>query len=65
MYNKYTNYKGKVFNIKKDDIDGEFSLFGNPPFDYHYKKHIIRLMKKAKVSYLIFPDSWLKDLNKH
>ena len=54
----------KQFDLLNDDLDWEFSLFWNPPFDRYFKKALTKLMKKAKVSYLMFPSMWLQDLQK-
>lgn len=54
----------KKFNVLEDDLDGDFTLIWNPPFDKYYQKAIFNLIEKAKESYLVIPEMWAKELAK-
>lgn len=56
----------KQFDLMKQEIeDKDFTLIWNPPFDRYFMKSIITLIKKSKLSYLMFPVSWLPELQKN
>lgn len=55
----------KQFDLLNDTIeDDNFTLIWNPPFDKYFMKSVISLIKKSKVSYLMFPLQWLQELTK-
>lgn len=54
----------KKFNVLEDNLDGDFTLIWNPPFDKYFQKSIFNLIEKSKESYLVIPEMWAKELAK-
>lgn len=58
------NNECRIYDIKKDSLDWDFTLIWNPFFDSYYQKEIFTLIDKVKESYLVIPKFWAEKLSK-